>query len=64
MRQEDLEALEIPVPVPEYTNICWNCQAPIDDVTCMFAGYDDETGEPNGYECNECGMSLYERRRK
>lgn len=59
-----LEAAEIPMPTPTYENICWNCGAEINNVICQHAGYDDETGEPNGYECNECGMSLYERRRE
>ena len=53
-----------PQPQPHYENHCWNCKAPIDDVTCMDAGLDDESGEPNGFECNDCGMSLYEFRRR
>lgn len=52
----EAEVLEMPMPIPTYTNVCWNCGAAINDVECQHAGF-DETGS-NGYECNVCGRHL------
>ena len=41
---------------PSYENHCWHCKAPIDDWSCLNAGF-DETGSL-GYECNVCGRHL------
>jgi DNA-directed RNA polymerase subunit RPC12/RpoP len=58
------EGLDMPMPAPQYENKCWNCGAEINDVICMHAGYDPETGEPNGYECDNCGKHLGDYRRR
>jgi DNA-directed RNA polymerase subunit RPC12/RpoP len=58
------ETLDIPIPTPTYENHCWNCGAEINDVICQDAGLDSETGEPNGYECNDCGKDLGDYRRR
>ncbi len=51
------EAEEIPYPVPQYVNHCWNCGAYVDNIICQDGGY-DEDGQPNGYECEQCGKHL------
>ncbi|RLF56232.1 MAG: hypothetical protein DRN27_09790 [Thermoplasmata archaeon] len=41
---------------PLYITHCWYCKNPIDNLSCLDAGYDD-TGWL-GYECNHCGKHL------
>lgn len=41
---------------PSYENHCWNCKSPIDDLSCINAGF-DETGDL-GFECCRCGKHL------
>jgi len=62
-RQEDAEVLDMPDPSPRHTYLCWNCKTPVDNITCMGAGY-DEDGCPNGYICNQCGLHLGDMRNR
>jgi len=41
---------------PSFTTICWHCKAPIDDWSCLEAGWDEGTWL--GYECLKCGKHL------
>jgi hypothetical protein len=51
-----LEICEDSLFNPSYKNICWNCKSPIDNFSCLDAGF-DETGSL-GYECGKCGKHL------
>jgi hypothetical protein len=55
---DPFEGIDMPMPIPQYENCCWNCKAEINDIICEWGGLDPLTGEPNGYICNICGKHL------
>ena len=61
-KKHELEAEEIPMPVPDYENNCWNCGDYISNVICEDGGLDND-GCPNGYICNQCGKHLGDARK-